>query len=65
MANLFDRAYDKLTSLHEDFTSKAEVDKFLGSFLVALIAELGNALPNTQWHMTALPHNTSLIKESK
>ena len=45
--NNFDKVYNKLNLLHEDFKTQQEVKDFFGVALIDLIEQLMKALPNT------------------
>ena len=57
MANLFDRTYEQLTALREDFTTSVEVEDFFDGFLIALTAAFNNAITRSAWTVERVPYS--------
>ena len=60
MANLFDKTYEELLSLREDFKATTDVEAFFDGFLAYLVYDLATVLPKTQWHVTHRANNATL-----
>ena len=63
--NNFDRAYNKLNSLHEDFKTQREVKDFFGIALIDLVEQLMKALPNTSWELVSPVYDPEIINDPK
>ena len=63
--NNFDRVYNKLNLLHEDFKTQQEVKDFFGIALIDLVEQLMKALPNTSWELVPPVYDPEIINDPK